>query len=58
MVRLTGSGIAVRREGATEEYIEFRSCDRTMAERYGFAPRISFEEGFTRLERDPAGRRP
>jgi UDP-glucose 4-epimerase len=49
MVRLTGADIAVRRDGITEEYIEFRSADRTMADRFGFAPRISFDEGFTRL---------
>jgi len=49
MVRLTGANIAVRRDGATEEYIEFRSADATMAERFGFTPRISFDEGFQRL---------
>jgi nucleoside-diphosphate-sugar epimerase len=49
MVRLTGTNIAVRRDGATEEYIEFRSADATMAERFGFTPRISFDEGFQRL---------
>ena len=49
MVRLTGADMAVRRDGITEEYIEFRSADTTMAERFGFVPRVSFDEGFTRL---------
>jgi hypothetical protein len=49
MVRLTASGIHVRRDGLSEEYIEFRSGDRRMADDYGFAPRLSFDEGFERL---------
>jgi nucleoside-diphosphate-sugar epimerase len=49
MVRLSGSNIAIRRDGATEEYIEFHSVDSTMAERFGFVPRIPFDEGFRRL---------
>lgn len=35
--------------GTVAEYIHFRSGDRTMAERYGFAPRISLEDGLRRL---------
>jgi len=49
MQRLTGSGIRIRREGITEEYIEFRSGDRRIADEYGVAPAVSFDEGFTRL---------
>jgi len=49
MVSVTGADIEVRCEGATEEYIEFRSVDRTMAERFGIVPRIPFDEGFRRL---------
>jgi len=49
MVRLTGADIAVQRDGATEEYIEFRSADDTMAERFGFAPQVAFDDGFRRL---------
>jgi len=49
MVRLTGSDIVVSRDGISEEYIEFRSGDRQMAEAYGFTPRISFDEGFEKL---------
>ena len=49
MVRLTGSAITVRREGVSAEYIEFRSGDRRMADDYGVAPAIAFDEGFERL---------
>jgi UDP-glucose 4-epimerase len=49
MARVAGSGIAVRHEGRTEEYIGFRSGDRRMADTYGFIPRISFDDGFARL---------
>jgi UDP-glucose 4-epimerase len=42
--------------GAVAEYIEFRSGDRTMAERYGFAPRVSLEEGLRRLAAHLGGR--
>ena len=49
MTRLAGADIAVRRDGRTEEYIEFRSGDRRMADDYGFTPQLSFEEGFERL---------
>jgi len=37
-------------EGAVPEYIEFRSADRTMAARYGFAPRVSLAEGLRRFK--------
>jgi UDP-glucose 4-epimerase len=49
MVRLTGSDIQIRRDGVTDEYIEFRSGDRRMADDFGVAPRLSFDEGFERL---------
>jgi UDP-glucose 4-epimerase len=49
MARATGGQVAVAFEGATEEYIEFRSADRTMAERYRFVPQIPFEVGFDQL---------
>jgi len=35
--------------GGVAEHIEFWSSDSTMARRYGFAPRISLEEGLHRL---------
>jgi len=49
MAREAGDRIAIRFEGVTEEYIEFRSVDRTMAERYRFVPRIPFAAGFEKL---------
>jgi nucleoside-diphosphate-sugar epimerase len=49
MARVTGSTIAIRHEGRTEEYIGFRSGDRQMADAYGFVPRIPFDDGFARL---------
>jgi len=51
MADATGSEIAIRCDGVTEEYIEFQSGDRRMADDYGFAPRVSFDEGFARLRR-------
>jgi len=35
--------------GSVPEYIEFRSGDHTMRERYGFAPVVSLEDGLRRL---------
>jgi nucleoside-diphosphate-sugar epimerase len=49
MVRLTGSDIQIRRDGHSEEYIEFRSGDRRLADDYGFTPQVSFDAGFERL---------
>jgi UDP-glucose 4-epimerase len=49
MARLTGADVTIRRDGVTEEYIEFRSADRAMADRFGFAPRVPFDQGFVRL---------
>jgi nucleoside-diphosphate-sugar epimerase len=46
-------GIApeIEYEGEVPEHIEFRSSDRTMAERFGFAPSVELEAGL-RLLRD------
>jgi UDP-glucose 4-epimerase len=49
MAKALGREITIELDGTTEEYIEFRSGDRTMADRFGFAPTISFEDGFRRL---------
>ncbi|MDP1571541.1 MAG: NAD-dependent epimerase/dehydratase family protein [Vicinamibacterales bacterium] len=49
MARVLGVEVTVRHEGEVAEYIEFRSADRTMRERFGFAPRVSFDEGLGRL---------
>jgi UDP-glucose 4-epimerase len=51
MARVAAGRIAVRFEGVTEEYIEFTSIDRTMIDRYHFAPTTSFEAGFEKLSR-------
>jgi UDP-glucose 4-epimerase len=50
MADAVGRPVTIACDGHTEEYIEFRSGDRTMAERFGFTPRISFEDGFRRLD--------
>jgi len=44
MVRLTGSDMQIRRDGHSEEYIEFRSGDTTLKDQFGFEPRVSFED--------------
>ncbi|MFI5179203.1 MAG: NAD-dependent epimerase/dehydratase family protein [Vicinamibacterales bacterium] len=49
MSEVAGRRTVIAFEGATEEYIEFRSGDRTMAERFGFTPRVGFDEGCRRL---------
>ena len=49
MAEAIGCDIAIDLEGSTEEYIEFRSVDRTMADEFGFVPSIPFQEGFRRL---------
>jgi nucleoside-diphosphate-sugar epimerase len=49
MGRVLGANVTLRHEGHTEEYIQFRSADRTMAERFNVTPRIPFEDGVRRL---------
>lgn len=49
MAQVSGAEIEVRHEGHTEEFIEFRSVDRTMRERFGFAPATPLQEGLARL---------
>jgi UDP-glucose 4-epimerase len=44
-----GVDVQVRHEGHTEEFIEFRSVDRTMRDRFGFTPTTSLTDGLTRL---------
>jgi nucleoside-diphosphate-sugar epimerase len=62
MARVLGARMDIAHAGLTEEYIRFRSVDRTMRERFGVEPRIPFEEGVRRLhqfligERDGSGR--
>jgi len=62
MARTLGVDVTIRHQGETEEYIQFHSSDRTMRERFGFAPAVSFEDGLRKLsafferERHAAGR--
>jgi UDP-glucose 4-epimerase len=49
MARALGVDIHVAHEGRVEEFNEFRSADRTMRDRFGFAPSIAFDDGIRRL---------
>lgn len=49
MARAVGVEIDLRHEGDVPEYIEFRSADPTMRERFGFTPTIPFADGIRRL---------
>jgi nucleoside-diphosphate-sugar epimerase len=49
MARVLGADVALRHEGQTEEYIQFHTVDRTMRDRFGVVPQISFEDGVRRL---------
>jgi UDP-glucose 4-epimerase len=49
MAHAIGADIRLIHEGHTEEYIEFRSADSTMRERFGFQPATAFEDGIRRL---------
>jgi UDP-glucose 4-epimerase len=44
-----GVKVAIRHEGVVPEYIEFRSADTTMRDRFGISPAITFADGLTRL---------
>lgn len=49
MAAACGVTITVRHAGHTEEFIEFRSADRTMRDQFGFTTRVSLGEGLRRL---------
>ncbi|MCU1386381.1 MAG: hypothetical protein JWL71_5078 [Acidobacteria bacterium] len=49
MARTLAVDVTVRHEGVTEEYIQFRSVDPAMRERFAVAPAISFDDGLRRL---------
>ncbi len=61
MAKVLDVPVTIRHEGHTEEYIQFHTADRTMRERFGVVPSISFEDGVRRLhaflqkDRDGAG---
>ena len=44
-----GAKPEIQYEGEVPEHIEFRSADRTMAERFGFTPAVDLESGLLRL---------
>jgi UDP-glucose 4-epimerase len=49
MAEVCSVPVTVRHEGHTEEFIEFRSVDRTMADRFGFATRTALGDGLRKL---------
>jgi nucleoside-diphosphate-sugar epimerase len=49
MARVLGVEVSVAHQGITEEFIQFISVDRTMRQRFGFEPKVSFEDGMRRL---------
>ena len=49
MARVLDVDVTVRHEGTVAEYIEFRSADTTMRDRFGVAPSIPFDDGLRRL---------
>ncbi len=49
MARALGVTVRVHHEGHTEEFIEFRSADRSMRDRFGVVPTVRFEDGLARL---------
>lgn len=49
MAKACGVAVTVRHQGHTEEFIEFRSADRTMRDQLGFTTRVSLEEGLRKL---------
>jgi UDP-glucose 4-epimerase len=44
-----GVEVAIRHEGTVPEYIQFRSADTTMRDRFGFTPATPFADGLKRL---------
>lgn len=49
MASTLGVEVTVRHEGTVAEYIEFRSADTAMRDRFGIVPRTSFADGLKRL---------
>jgi UDP-glucose 4-epimerase len=57
MARNLGVDVTVRHEGHVPEYIEFRSTDSTMRDRFGVKPSIGFDAGLARLQAHLSGTR-
>ena len=51
MAEVMNAEVSVRHEGQTEEFIEFRSVDTTMRDRFGFSTSVSLSDGLDRLRR-------
>ena len=49
MARVLDVEVTLAHKGHTEEYIQFRSADRTMRDHFGFTPAVGFEDGIRRL---------
>jgi nucleoside-diphosphate-sugar epimerase len=49
MARVLDVEVTLAHTGHTEEYIQFRSVDRTMHDHFGFTPVVGFEDGIRRL---------
>jgi len=49
MARAIGRGVPIRHDGRVPEYIQFRSTDTTLRDRFGFAPTVAFDDGIRRL---------
>jgi len=49
MARAAAVEVAIRHDGHVEEYIEFRSVDTTVRDRFGGAPLLPFDAGIRRL---------
>jgi UDP-glucose 4-epimerase len=49
MTRALGVEATIRHQGEAAEYIQFRSVDSTMRDRFGVAPRVAFDAGMKRL---------
>lgn len=49
MARILGADVTIRNEGKVAEYIEFRSVDTAMRDRFGVKPMRSFEDGLREL---------
>jgi nucleoside-diphosphate-sugar epimerase len=50
MARALDAEITIRHEGVVPEYIQFRTVDTAMRDRFGVVPSIPFDEGFKRLK--------
>jgi nucleoside-diphosphate-sugar epimerase len=49
MARTLAVDVALNHAGHSEEYIQFRTVDRTMRERFGVEPKTTFADGVARL---------